>query len=137
MKQKIPLQVQVLPADQYSQNRFQVNDEWIIECIPTVFGNTRVCLRQKDDITLICNWCAGNREADVEYLFNVMLGYLEAGDVDLMPICSRVKPYYQDEAFKASIKPYYRQYVSFLVQSSTGQAATCIISNQSAPSFTL
>ena len=139
MKQNIQLQVQILPPDQHSQNRFQVNDDWIIECIPTIFGGTRVCLRQKGDVALTCNWCAGNRESDIEYLFNVMLGYLEAGDVDLMPMCSRIKPYHQDEAFKAMIKPYYRLYISFIVQidSGTSQAITYTNSNQSTSSFTI
>lgn len=135
--QQPSIEVRVLPADEYSQNRFQVNDEWIIECVPTVFGSTRVCLRRKDDITLTCNWCAGNRETDVEYLINVILGYLETGDVDLMPMCSRVKPYYQDEAFKAMIKPYHQLYVSFIVQSGISHAATYTASNHSTPSFTL
>ena len=138
MKQNIQLQLQVLPANEYSSNRFQVNDDWIIECIPTIFGGTRVCLRQKDSITLMCNWCAGNRESDIEYLFNVVLGYLQAGDVDLMPMCSRVKPYYQDEAFKATIKPYYRQYISFIVHIDTGitQGTTIITNEQITSSFT-
>lgn len=136
MQQSNPIQLQVLPPDQYSQNRFQVNDEWIIECVPTIFGNTRVCLRQKDSVTLICNWCAGNRPKDIEYLFNVMLGYLQAGDVDLMPMCSRVKPYYQDKAFKATIKPYYRQYVSFIAATGSGPDATYTANDQSTSSFT-
>ena len=140
MQHTNPIQLQVLPPDQYSQNRFQVNDEWIIECVPTILGNTRVCLRQKDSVTLICNWCAGNRPKDIEYLFNVMLGYLEAGDVDLMPVCSRVKPYYQDIAFKATIKPYHRQYVSFTIQIGNGSnpgTTNTTTSDQSTSYFTL
>ena len=139
MQQSNSLHLQVLPADEYSKNRYQVNDDWIIECLPTIFGNTRVCLRQKGDITLMCNWCAGDSANDIEYLFNVILGYIQADDLDRMPMCSRTKPYYQDEAFKAAIRPYYHLYISFNVQMDFGTTGipTYTAIQQTTYSFTL
>lgn len=126
------IRMQIMPADGYSWARIRVNDEWLIECIHTILGSTRVCLRQQGDVTLTCNWCAGDREYDTMYLIKVILGYLEAGDTDLMPMCSRMKPYHRDEAFKAAIRPYFRPHITDI-----SQVMHKVSAKHSTPSFTL
>jgi len=92
---------------EYNVEKYLINDTYIMEVNLTIFKGYRVCLRTKGDLSYIFNWCAGKRTTDKDYLKITMLNIIEADDIDLFPLCSRIKPYFVDPDFSKLIEPYF------------------------------
>lgn len=77
--------------------------DYIIEYVLTVFMGIRVTLRKKNSSTLEYNWCAGQNNKAADYLRDVICEIVLKDEIDLYPLCSNIKPFYNDVDFSNKI----------------------------------
>ena len=123
------MQIEQIPAEEteFVYHELLINDLYVISLYFTIMGSTRVILRHKDSYSLALNWCAGKKPADAERLINVMLELIERDDVDKVPFCSQIKPYFNDPAFMEIIRPYDKQYLSLFKDAISGHRVQCML----------
>lgn len=93
--------------DDYENGHYfrHTTDDGEIEMMihPTLFG-FRVCAGKVGSQSYSLNWCAGDKQKDVEWLYAVMKNILEGhNSFEGLPLASRVKPYMKDEEFVKKI----------------------------------
>lgn len=92
--------IKQIPHDQFCFDAYSIiGTDYIIEYVPTIFNGIRVTLRKKDDTYLYFNWCAGKHRVFADYLRNVIGEIVVNDNIDLYPLCSNIKPFFNDDKF--------------------------------------
>lgn len=84
----------------YSPFRWKVDGtNYVIEVTVTIMLQFRVCARIDNNMNYIANWCAGTEKIHVKKLIDALSHCLTTLEEDDIPLCSRVKPYFNDVKF--------------------------------------
>lgn len=94
--------------DQYGQysniEEFETGgDKFVFDIQITIFGGYRLCLREKDSLTYITNWCLGKDVLELKRMV-FWVKSIDITTLDKLPFCSNVKPLANDKDFLEKLK---------------------------------